>query len=60
MFYICKELNVSYILLKPCNAVNVCKSLDIKALPVHVPLPNIRLWIHLSGNFAREKEVLLA
>lgn len=56
----CKVLNVSYILLKPCNTVDACKSLDTKAFPVCVHLHNIGFLIHLRGNFAWEKDILLA
>lgn len=59
MLYICKGLNVSYILLKPCNAVSACRALDTK-LYLCVHLHNTGFLIHLGGIFAWEKDILLA
>lgn len=53
-------MSVSYILLKPCNAVNACKALDTKALSLCVHLHNTGFLIHLRGSFAWEKDILLA
>lgn len=60
MLHICKVLNISYMVLKPYNAVDAHKSLDTKALSVCVHLHNVRFLIHLRGNFAWEKNILLA
>lgn len=60
MLYICEVLNVSYILLKPCNAVNACRALDTKALSLSVHLHYTGFLIHLGGSFAWEKDILLA
>lgn len=60
MLYICKVVNVSDILLKPCNAVNACKASDTKALSLCVHLHNTGFLIHLRGSFAWEKDILLS
>lgn len=56
---VCKGLNVSYILLKPCNTVSACRALDTK-LYLCVHLHNTGFLIYLGGIFAWEKDILLA